>query len=107
MPRLLDQRAFATVGDKITGYALDLAIKEWSATKIMADNIKKDQLKELHFILGTECKLGCELPLRYSLPCKHWLYKAFVDDIAIPISLFHPRWLLDGLPVLHKRWFIS
>jgi hypothetical protein len=33
-------------------------------------------------------------------------YKAFVEDIAIPISLFHPRWLLDGLAVLYKRWIM-
>jgi hypothetical protein len=92
--------------DKITGYALEKATKEWSATKIIADDIKADQ-QELDFILRTECKLGCELPLRYSLPCKHWLYKAFIDNVAIPISLFHPRWLLDGLLVLHKRWIMD
>jgi hypothetical protein len=92
--------------DKITGYALDKAMKEWSATKNMADNIEEDKL-ELQFEPGTECKLGCELPLRYGLPCKHWLYKAFIDDVAIPLSLFHPRWLLDGPAMLHERWFIS
>jgi hypothetical protein len=106
LPRLLDRKAFAIASDKITGYALEKATKEWSATKIMADDIKADQ-QELDFILGTECKLGCELPLRYGLPCKHWLYKAFIDDVAIPISLFHPRWLLDGPSVLHKRWIMD
>jgi hypothetical protein len=70
----------------------------------LADELE-DQL-ELNFIPGTECKLGCELPLRYSLPCKHWLYKAF-DDVAIPISLFHPRWLLKGPSVLYNRWIMS
>jgi len=102
LPRLLDQRAFATVSDKITSYALSLAMKEWSATKLIADELEESQT-ELNFIPSTECKLGCELPLRYGLPCKHWLYKAFVKDIAIPISLFHPRWLLDGLAVLYER----
>jgi hypothetical protein len=104
---LIEGRAFAIVGDKITGYALDQAIKEWSTTKIMADEIEEDHPEELHFILGTECKLGCKLPLWYSLPCKHWLYKAFVDDVPIPLSIFHPCWLLDGPLVLHKRWFVS
>jgi hypothetical protein len=36
----------------------------------MANNIEADQ-QELNFILGTEYKLRCKLPLRYSLPCKH------------------------------------
>jgi hypothetical protein len=62
LPRLLNQRAFAVVSDKITGYALSQAMKEWSATKIIADELKEDKL-ELHFVPGAECKLGCELPL--------------------------------------------
>lgn len=73
LPRLLDRRAFATVSNKITSYALGLAIKdikEWSTTKLMADELEESQTT-LKFIPGTECKLGCELPLRYGLPCKH------------------------------------
>jgi hypothetical protein len=35
------------------------------------------------------------------------LYKAFVDDVAIPLSLFHPRWLLDGPAFLPERWAMS
>jgi hypothetical protein len=49
------------------------------------------------------CLFACELPLRYSLPCRHWLYKAVVRSWAIPLTLLHPRWLLDGPPVV-RNW---
>jgi hypothetical protein len=29
------------------------------------------------------------------------------DNVPIPLSLFHPRWLLDGPLVLHERWVIG
>jgi hypothetical protein len=85
LPRLLDRRAFAAVYDKITAYALNQAIKGWSATKNMADKLEEDQL-ELNFIPGIECKLGCELPLRYSLPCKHWLYCSGVEELKFGLG---------------------
>jgi hypothetical protein len=104
---LLDRAAFAVVGDKLTHYALDIAMRKWSsATKILRDNIK-DGLELLDFEPSRECKSTCELPIRFGLPCKHWLYKAFVDDVPIPLSLFHPHWLLDGPAVLHELWVIS
>jgi len=101
LPRLLDKAAFAVVGDKLMHYALDIAMREWSATKILKDYIEDRQL--LDFEPRTECKSACELPIRFGLLCRHWLYKAFADNVPIPLSLFHPRWLLDGLAVLHER----
>jgi hypothetical protein len=71
LPRLLDRAAFAVVGDKLTHYALDIAMREWSATKILGDHIEDEQ--SLDFELGTECKSACELPIRFELPCRHWL----------------------------------
>jgi hypothetical protein len=94
------------VGNKLTHYVLDIAMRKWSAIKILRDNIK-DKLELLNFEPSTECKSTCELLVQFGLPCKHWLYKALVDDVPIPLSLFYPRWLLDGLAVLHKRWVIS
>jgi hypothetical protein len=102
LPRLLDRAAFAVVSDKLTHYALDMAMRKWSATKILGDDIE-DRLESLDFELGTKCKSACELLIRFGLLCKHWLYKAFVDDVPIPLSLFYPRWLLDGLAVHHKH----
>jgi hypothetical protein len=40
-PRLLDSMAFDIVKNKLTYYALELSMKEWSATKRMADNIEE------------------------------------------------------------------
>jgi hypothetical protein len=91
LPRLLDQKAFALVADKITRYALDKAISEWSLTKRLEDHMLDEEnsfdgIFELPFTPGSECKEGCELPLRYGLPCKHWLYKALIKDIPISLS---------------------
>jgi hypothetical protein len=52
LPRLLDRKAFAIVGDKITGYALDRAMKEcllqksWQTTSrkvILSWSLSRDQ----------------------------------------------------------------
>jgi hypothetical protein len=106
LPRLLDKKAFATARSMLTHYALNIVMREWSTTKLLADQIENG-LETLNFKPGTKCQSNCELPLRYGLPCKHWLYKAFIDDVPIPISLFHPRWLLDGLESLPKGWNLS
>jgi hypothetical protein len=106
LPRLLDKAAFAVVGDQLTHYALRLVMREWSATKAFGDRVES-KLETLNFEPGTACKFVCQLPVRYGLLCKHWLYKAFVDNVPIPLSLFHPRWLLNGPPVLYHSWDIS
>jgi hypothetical protein len=90
---------------------------EWSNTKIMGLAIDAGEEEAVHFELegevcapgspGPICPLACALPLRYGLPCKHWMYPAFLRGCQLPLSLFHPRWLFDGLPVLHERWYMS
>jgi hypothetical protein len=57
--------------------------------------------------LGPMYTLACTLPLRYGLPCKHWIYPAFVRGCQLPLSLFYLRWLFDGPLVLHERWQMS
>ncbi|KJZ68301.1 hypothetical protein HIM_12309 [Hirsutella minnesotensis 3608] len=52
------------------------------------------------------CPFSCELPSRYSLPCRHWLYEVVVRSWYIPLSLLHPRWLLDG-PAVVRHWSMS
>ena len=70
----------------------------------------------IHFELEEEHKLGglgpirllaCALPLRYGLPCKHWMYPAVLRGCQLPFSLFHPQRLFDGPQVLHERWQMS
>jgi hypothetical protein len=79
---------------------------EWSNIKIIGLAIDKRGEEAVDFKSESsepECS-GCELPLRYGLSCKHWMYPAFLKDCQLPLSLFYPRWLFDGLPVLHERW---
>jgi hypothetical protein len=88
---------------------------EWSNTKIMGLAIEGGEEEAVDFnpeSLNPEgsrpaCPLACELPLRYGLPCKHWMYPAFEKSCQLPLSLFHPRWLFDGPAVLHERWQMS
>jgi hypothetical protein len=42
--------------------------------KNMADEIEEGKINE--FVLDEEegCQFQCELPIRYGIPCKHWLY---------------------------------
>jgi hypothetical protein len=103
--RLLDLNAFRQVADLLTHYCLNLVMTEWSNTKIIGLAITEGKEEAVEFELesGSACPLACKLPLRYSLPCKHWMYPAFVRGCQLPLSLFHPRWLFDGPPVLHKH----
>jgi hypothetical protein len=55
---------------------------------------------ECFFAEGASRPYECELPLRYALPCQHWMLGAYELDVSIPLSLIHPRWLLDGPPYL-------
>ena len=34
------------------------------------------------------------------------MYLAFLRGCQLPLSLFHPRWLFDGPPVLCDRWIM-
>lgn len=52
---------------------------------------------------GESCVYNCEMPLRYGLPCKCWLYSCIVNFIPIPISLIHPRWFIDPSFVISWR----
>ncbi len=79
--------------------------KEWEATKQMGDAIECGDEEEISFEMteqNASCRLKCELPLRWGLPCRHWMYAAFVDNSPIPLSLIHPRWFLDGPDYLEK-----
>jgi hypothetical protein len=57
-PRILDEAAFVTVKRKLTRYALDLAIREWSATKKMADDIEDGKEYWFEFDPMKGCTFG-------------------------------------------------
>lgn len=106
--QLLDRKAFAVVSNKLIHYTLEKASQEWSETKKLTDIIEQDELyADDLFEPSTEYRLGCELPICFALLCKHQLYKAYQDDVPIPLSLFHPHWFLDSPAILHKRWVMS
>src|ERR1700734_3498404 len=63
-PRILDNTAFSAVKKRLTHYALELSIPEWSATKRMADNIEEGKEEEFEFDPNVGCTFGCELPAR-------------------------------------------
>jgi len=88
---ILDLRPFKSVIDQVTKYALQKVAGDWEICK-QAVSAGTANLLALE-----ECR--CELPLRYSLPCKHHLLYACEAGLPIPRSLFHPRWWLNGPPI--------
>ena len=42
------------------------------------------------------CTAACELPERWGLPCRHWLWASAATGTPIPLSLVHPRWHLEA-----------
>jgi hypothetical protein len=61
---ILDEAAFFAVKQKLTQYALELLIQEWSTTKRMADDIEEGKEEKFEFDLDKGCTFGCELPAR-------------------------------------------
>ena len=91
MPRTLDLQAFSVCTGQITHYALEKIAKDWEACKQAVSTGTTE------VIANEEC--SCELLLRFSLPCKHHLLHAAQSGQLIPLSLFHPRWWLNGPPI--------
>ena len=95
LPRLveLDRQAFVSVQHQITHDALERLIVEWNQTRLWANRLAREGGDEP----GEEgCVSNCELPLRFGLPCRCWLYPCLMEGISIPASLIHPRWFIDG-----------
>jgi hypothetical protein len=90
-----------------THYALELTATEWSATKQLADDIEDRKEEEFELDPDVGCSFGCELPIRYGLPCRHWMYASVIKEYPLPLSLFHPRWLFNGPAVLYDRWVMG
>ena len=73
----------------------------------MTDEIEEGKDEEFEFNRDEGCSFSCELPVRYGLPCRHWMYASIVEKCQLPLSLFHPRWHLDGPSVLYDRWVMT
>ena len=86
---------------------LDLSSREWSVTKKMADDIEKGKEEEFKFGPFVGCTFSCELPARFCLPCKHWMYSSIKEECPLPLSLFYPRWLFNEPVILYDYWVMT
>jgi hypothetical protein len=103
--RLGDSAFFALVQRRITLYALEKCNDELLKAKQLFKQAGLDEeVRSFNPEFG--CQDECELPLRYRLPCKHWMLYFLLLDQPIPLNLFHPRWLIDGPSVVYERWQI-
>ena len=105
-PRLIDTTFFRLVLRRVTHYCLELCSSELLKAKELYDKEVLRGEKDDEFDPEFGCEQLCELPLRYRLPCKHWMLYFYHKNEPIPINLFHPRWLVDGPSILHKPWQI-
>ena len=94
LPRTLDRRAFSQLIDTITIYAIEKIAKEWEDTKEKVDDNS----------LETTELCSCEILLRFSLPCRHYLQEIYRNGQPIPRSLCHPRWWIHGPTVQFTDW---
>jgi hypothetical protein len=101
-PTLIDQKAFKKAGSKLTYYAIDKTMAEWRAAKDFNNAINSGEEDLFEFDKAIGCPSKCELPLRFGLPCKHWLLPFYLRGEALPLSLFYPRWRLDGPAVVYS-----
>jgi hypothetical protein len=99
-PTLMDLKAFVQGRSKLTYYAINKTMAEWRATKDFSDAIDSSDEDPFEFDEAIGCLCECELPLRFGLPCKHWMLLFYLSKRPLPLSLFYPRWLLDGPAVV-------
>jgi MULE transposase domain len=94
LSRTLNKRAFASLINTISTYAVELIAPEWEDTK---DQVDRD-------ILTSTSPCQCELLLRYGLPYRHHLQEAYRSGMPIPRSLCHPRWWIFGPTIRFSNW---
>ena len=68
-----------------------MVVEDWEECK---QAVSKAMTKD---IADEDC--GCELLLRYSLPCKDHFLRAAIEGMPVLRSLLHPRWWVNGPPI--------
>jgi hypothetical protein len=48
--------------------------------------------------------LGLEILFRYRIACKHTVIRHYLNNEPLPLTLFHPRWLINGPPIRSTGW---
>lgn len=94
--RLAQSSAFTSLRLKVSRKATELIEQEWS--QLVQATAKGEDLS----IAQQPCE--CQILLRYSIACRHHLYRSFHENIPIPITLLHPRWWLHGPPITQPNW---
>ena len=89
-PTLIDLKAFAIARSKLTHYAIDKTMAEWRATKDFGDAINSGDKGPFEFNKAIGCLYNCELPLRFGLPYKHWIFLFYLREEPLSLSLFYP-----------------
>jgi hypothetical protein len=56
----------------------------------MVDDIEEGKEEEFEFDPNKGCTFSYELPIRFYLPYKHWIYNSIIEEVPLPLSLFHP-----------------
>jgi hypothetical protein len=92
-PRITEGSTFIDLRFKITHFALEKVGHEWA--------ILSSLMSQLSPNLGP-CE--CEILLRFRLPCRHYLERAWMTNIPLSRSLIHPRWWIKGPEITFQSW---
>lgn len=88
----LDMNVFRHLVGSVSLPAIRYVEKEW---------LQLGQMKVANEELGP---CDCDILLRYSLPCRHYLLTVYETGMPIPRSLLHPRWWLKGPTISARKW---
>jgi len=103
--RVLDRSAFRLMIGQVTHRAIELMSIELALLMAMRSN---EEDKEAFTTLASAdppvCQFNCTLPIQFGLLCRCWMASGINQGLAIPLSLIHPRWLIDGGPRLAIDW---
>lgn len=116
----LDRHAFKHLIHKTTIFALDAVDKEWQkAVKTVRTTpehgLNPPDIRALgvtdipmaEFSMAFPPKCNCTIPYQFALPCQHYLIPVVRANGHIPLSIIHPRWLLEGPAIVQGRWEIG
>lgn len=92
----LDINVFRLLIGSVSLFAIKQVQGEWFG---MRNQLRENQQ------LG-QCG-SCDILLRYSLPCRHYLQPLWDSGASIPRSLLHPRWWLRGPTAIEGVWIPS
>lgn len=98
----MTNRFFHEIKRSITHEALNLLFRDWIATIKLAEDLEKSN-QPCSNTERNRCRTECLLPVQFGLPCRCFLYHCLVEEKAIPMSLIHPRWALDGPDYMPKN----